>query len=110
MPPQRSFPISNSHFKHRGNRSSQERTATSKHSFDSVRDKTDTKELKQMHKQAWERRGEQISEKFQLNGSAFRKVDLLYQMLLLLRKFTSAYTLIALLVIKTSMYYYIVHC
>lgn len=86
MPPQRSFPTSNSHFKHRGTRASQERTVTSHHSLDSVRDKTDTKELKQMHKQAWERRGEQISEEFQFNRSVFRKVDLLYQMLLLLRK------------------------
>lgn len=66
-----------------GTRSSQERTVTSKNSLDSV---TDTEELKQMNKQAWERKGKQPPRKFQLNGPVFRKVDLLYQMLLLLRK------------------------
>jgi len=63
MPPQWSFPISNSLLKQRGTRSSQESTVTSKHSFDSARDRTDTEELKQLNKQAWESKGEQPFEK-----------------------------------------------
>lgn len=39
-----------------------------------------------MNKQAWESRREQPFEKCQLNESVFRKIDLLYQVLLLLRE------------------------
>lgn len=52
--------------------------------FDRVSDRTDMTLLKQMNRKQYESRGNQTFEKLQLNPSAFREVDLLYQMLLFL--------------------------